>query len=305
LGAVAYGLTAASELAWLHPVVLGSLLGGVLLLAIFLRHEARTQSPMLPLNLFGSKSFAGANAITFLLYFALSGSLFFLPFNLIEIQGYSATLAGAAFLPFTLIMGGLSRWSGGLINRYGPRPPLTVGPLVVALGFVLLTVPGIGGTYWTAFFPPMVVLGLGMATSVAPLTTTVMSSVEDRHAGTASGINNAVARLAGMFAVALLGAVAVGAFRVALERKLAALHVSPSLMLAVKEQASKLAEARVPQSVAGPQQEAVAHALAGAFVDTFRAMMLIASVLALLSALCARLTLEPGRPGSGPRPRRA
>jgi len=292
LAALAYGLTAASDLGWAHPTVLGSLLGGALVLALFLRTEARAVSPMMPLGLFRSSTFSGANAMTLLLYFALSGSLFFLPFNLIQVQGYSATLAGAAFLPFTLIMGVLSRWSGGLIARYGARAPLIAGPIVAAAAFSLFAVPGIGGSYWTTFFPAMTVLGVGMAVSVAPLTTTVMGAVEDRHAGAASGINNAVSRVAGMLAVALMGAVAIGVFGAALDERLAELQVTPELRHALQEEVPKLAEAEVPPQATGAQRQALARALDEAFVRSFRVTMLAAAGLALLSALVAALTIR-------------
>jgi EmrB/QacA subfamily drug resistance transporter len=295
LGALVYGLTAAAKLGWTHPVVLGSLLAGALVLGLFLRHEAGAASPMIPLDLFRSAAFSGANAMTFLLYFALGGTLFFLPFNLIRIQGYSATLAGAAFLPFTVIMAALSRWSGGLIDRYGARAPLTIGPVVAAAGFALLAVPGIGGSYWTSFFPGMAVLGLGMAVSVPPLTTTVMGAVEDRHAGAASGINNAVARLAGMLAVALLGAVAVGAFGVALDRRLTGMRLSPGVHRAVLAEAPRLAEARVPARIGAAERAELLRALHESFVWSFRIIMLVAAGLALLSALCAWLTIGRAR----------
>jgi hypothetical protein len=293
LGAIAYGLTDASELGWADPVVLGSLLAGALVLALFIRHEATARSPMMPLGLFRSAAFSGANAMTLLLYFGLSGGMFFLPFDLIRIQGYSAALAGAAFLPFTLIMGGLSRWSGGLVARYGARAPLIVGPIIVAAGFALFAVPAIGGSYWTTFFPPMVVLGFGMAVTVAPLTTTVMGAVEGGHSGVASGINNATARVAGMLAVALLGAVAVGAFRARLDARLDALPISAEVRAALEREATKLAEAEVPPQVTGDDRQRLQLVLAESFVGSVRVVMLTASVLALLSGACAGLTIRP------------
>jgi EmrB/QacA subfamily drug resistance transporter len=295
LGTLAYGLTEASELGWTHPAVLGSLVAGTVVLAIFVRAEAHASAPMMPPGLFGSRAFSGANAITLLLYFALSGALFFVPFNLIGIQGYSATLAGAAFLPFTLIMGGLSRWSGGLIGRYGARTPLVIGPIITAAGFALFAVPGIGGSYWTTFFPAMAVLGLGMAVSVAPLTTTVMDAVDDRHAGVASGINNATARVAGLLAVALLGAVAVSGFGSALDDRLAVLQTPPETRQLLLAEVPKLAEAQVPPQIGGAGREVLERALDDAFVRSFRITMLIATALALLSALCAALTIGPGQ----------
>ncbi len=290
LGALAYGLTAASERDWTHPSVSGALIASAILMIAFVRREARAASPMLPFGLFRSMTFSGANIVTLLLYFALSGAFFFLPFDLIEIQGYSAALAGAAFLPFTLIMGGLSPWSGGLTDRYGARLLLTAGPLVAAAGLALFAVPSIGGSYWATFFPGMVVLGLGMTISVAPLTTTVMSSVEDRHAGTASGINNAVSRVAGMLAVALLGTLAVGAFGSALETRLTGLPVTPEIRRALKAEVAKLAEAQVPSEIRGEQRLELKQALNESFVQSFRLVMLISAAVALLAALCAGLT---------------
>jgi EmrB/QacA subfamily drug resistance transporter len=290
LAALAYGLTATSERDWTHPSVSGWLLVSSIFMTAFIWSEARVSSPMLPLDLFRSSTFSGVNLTTLLLYFALSGAFFFLPFDLIQIQGYSATLAGAAFLPFTLIMGGLSRWSGGLVDHYGARLPLTVGPLVAAAGIGLFTFPNINGSYWTTFFPGMVVLGLGMTVSVAPLTTTVMGSVEDRHAGTASGINNAISRIAGMLAVALLGAFAVGTFGFALNARLTELQVASDIRLALKEEVPKLAQAQVPSQVRGEQRLVLKRAVEESFVRSFRLVMLVSASMALTSALCAWLT---------------
>jgi EmrB/QacA subfamily drug resistance transporter len=292
LGAITYGLTAASDHGWSHATVLVPVLAGIAALAVFVRIEMRAAAPMMPLGLFRAPAFSGANMMTLLLYFALSGAMFFLPFNLIQIQGYSATLAGAAFLPFTLIMGGLSRWSGTLVDRFGARLPLIAGPVVTALGIALMAVPGIGGSFWTTFFPAMTVLGLGMAVSVAPLTTTVMGAVDERHAGAASGINNAVSRISGLLAVALLGAVAVQVFGAALEAQMSEVNLPPDVRLTMQEQVTRLAEMQVPATLPKEQQQALTAARNEAFVLSFRIVMLISAGVALLGALCAALMIR-------------
>jgi MFS family permease len=168
---------------------------------------------MMPLDLFRVSAFANVNALTLLLYFALSGALFFLPAALIEAHGYSAAKAGSVFLPFTILMAVLSRLGGVMADRFGTRMLLTMGPLITALSFALLAPAVLHGGYWLAVVPVMAVMGLGMGITVAPLSTTVMNAVPDERIGVASGINNAISRVAGLIAVAGLGIVATFGFR--------------------------------------------------------------------------------------------
>lgn len=293
LGALTYALIEAPELGWRHPAVLGAGAAAAPLVMAFVWQEARSAAPMVPLQLFRSSTFAGVNLMTLWLYFGLSGSLFFLPFNLIQVQGYSATQAGAAFLPFTVIMGGLSRWSGGLLGKYGARPPLIAGPLIATVGFALLAAPGIGGSYWKTFFPGILVLAFGMTISVAPLTTTVLNAVEDRYSGTASGINNAVSRTAALLAIAVFGAVALLVSKGALDERLAALELPPAVIQAIHQTEDKLAAAKVPHTMSLAQQHKVQDAIDEAFVVSFRIIMLIAAGTALASALCAGIMVKP------------
>jgi EmrB/QacA subfamily drug resistance transporter len=209
LAGVAFGLIALPDTGWRDPTTAATLAGGAILLAIFVWHEGRTSAPMMPLGLFRSATFSGVNALTLLLYGALGGAFFLLPFDLISVHGYSATMAGAVFLPFTAIMAGLSRWSGGLLDRVGARLPLVAGPAVVAGGFVLFALGGPETSYAMAFLLPVSIVGLGMAVTVAPLTTTVIAAVPGHQAGVASGINNAVSSVASLFAIAAFGALAM------------------------------------------------------------------------------------------------
>jgi EmrB/QacA subfamily drug resistance transporter len=203
LGLLSYGLIAlGAGQNWVGGV---SLVLAIPALALFLGAEAHARAPMMPLSLFRNETFSGTNALTVMLYAALSGALFLLPFLLIQVHHYSATAAGAAFLPFPIIMGLGSRWSGGLVEQTGAKLPLVIGPAIVAAGFALLGLSGGTANYWTGFLPGLAVVGIGMTLSVAPLTTTVLNSAPRDKSGAASGINNAAARTGGLVAVAALG----------------------------------------------------------------------------------------------------
>jgi len=253
-------------------------LAGLLILAVFLWTEARTAAPMLPLALFRNRNFAGANLLTLFLYTGLGGVLFFFPLNLIQVQGYSPTQAGAALLPLILLLFVLSRWAGGLVARYGSRLPLIAGPLIAAGGFALFAIPGAkAGSYWTTYFPAAVVLGVGMSITVAPLTTTVMSAVDAQRSGIASGINNAVSRVASLLAIAILGAVLFSAFNHSLD-------TGPARALPATE--------RIKLAAASTSDAQTRQAVQDGFIAGYRQVIWIAAALALASAATAALFFQ-------------
>jgi EmrB/QacA subfamily drug resistance transporter len=297
LGAVVYALIESSRLGFGSAMVLAAFIGGVAVLAAFFVVEARSPNAMLPLALFGSRNFSGANLLTLFLYAALSGGMFFIPLELIQVRGFSATAAGAAWLPFILIMFLLSRWSGGLVKNYGSKLPLVVGPIVAAFGFALFIIRESGDSYWTSFFPAIVVVGLGMAISVAPLTTTVMSAVPDGYAGVASGVNNAVSRLAGLLGIAVFGVVILATFGGQLESSLAQLPINPEVRGSVFEQRARLAAVEVPAGVDDQTRMSLKSAINDSFRSGLRVVMAAASGLALASALSAFMMIG-GKPSA-------
>jgi EmrB/QacA subfamily drug resistance transporter len=294
LGGVVYGLVEAGARGFKDPHVGGSLAAGVVLLVLFVFVERkRGRRAMMPLAIFRSQTFAGANLLTLFLYGALGGLMFFLPFNLIQVQGYSATEAGAALLPFVLMMFLLSRWAGGLVQRHGAKLPLVIGPLIAGAGLALFMLPGAGaGSYWTSFFPAVVLMSLGMSASVAPLTTTVMSAVEERHAGIASGINNAVSRAAGLISIAVFGIVMTGVFARDFNSRLGALDLPAETRAALEAQTSRLATVNVPDGLKDETKQAIARAVEESFVGGFRVVILICAALAVASGLFALLLIE-------------
>jgi EmrB/QacA subfamily drug resistance transporter len=285
LGALTYALIEAPAGG---PAIWISGLAGLGALACFLVVEAHSKAPMISLHLFRSRDFSGANLLTFLLYAPLSGILFFFPLDLIQIQHYSATQAGAALLPLILLIFVLSRWSGGLVARYGARLPLTIGPLVAASGFALYLRSGIGGSYWSTFFPAVVILGIGMAISVAPLTTAVMESVPSSEAGVASGVNNAVSRIAGLLAIAVFGLILSAGFNHALDNSLSHMQLSPAERQSIDRDRPKLAGSQTTD----PR---IRHAIDEAFFSGYRDVIWISVGLAILSALSAQM-IRPRSP---------
>jgi EmrB/QacA subfamily drug resistance transporter len=294
LGGIVFGLLEWPPLGAGHPLVRWALATGVVCLVLLGIVERTARNPMLPLALFRSRTFTLANLLTLLLYAALGVVLFLVPLNLIQIQHYTATAAGAALLPFPLIMFTLSRWSGGLVARVGSRLPLTVGPALAALGLGLYARPGIGGSYWLTFFPAVVVLGFGMAVTVAPLTTTVMSAVDNRHAGVASGVNNAVARVASLLAIALFSVLLARTFDMRVGPRLEGLGLTRAAMTDIARELPKMAGADV-QAVAieARQRAAVRRAIDDAFVSAFRVVMIGAAALALAAAAFGGAIREP------------
>lgn len=285
LGGVVFGLIESSGRGMGDFRVLGAVLFGAAMLVLFVIVERSRAHPMLPLDLFRSRAFAGANLLTFCLYAALTCTMFFLSFDLIQAQGFSPTAAGASMLPLIVLISALSRWSGAFLDRVGPRLPLTAGPAIAALGFALLAIPSTHAGYWSGFFPGICVLGLGMAVTVAPLTTVVMGAVDPGRAGLASGVNNAVSRVGGLLALAVLGILVTGTFSRSLDRRLEISGLAAVARRIPPEERLKLGALAPPGNLTADQTRAVSEAVAGSLAASFRVVALASAALAALAAL--------------------
>jgi EmrB/QacA subfamily drug resistance transporter len=288
LAGLVYGLIESSASGFGEPVVLLALTLGVLLLMFFVLVERQSKDPMVPISLFLSRAFGGANLVTLLFYMALTGSLYLLPFLMMQVHGYSAFVAGSVFLPFVAMALLMGRLSGRICARFGARVPLVVASLAVAVGLLLFALPGAEqGSYWTLFFPAMVVQGFGMALVITPLTTAVLGSVERERSGLASGINNAVTRMAGLLAVAALGMVVYAIFSANLDARLEDMDLSRGIRTELEAAKADLGATEVPEGVDAVTAASIERAIDESFVAGFRAVMLVSAGFALASALAA------------------
>ncbi|HSD62323.1 MAG TPA: MFS transporter [Ignavibacteriaceae bacterium] len=297
LGGMTYGFLEASETSFGEIRVILSLTLGFIFLISFILTELKSDHPMLPLHLFKSRTFSGVNVLTLFMYTALNASLFFYPLNLVQVQGYSETSAGLATLPFAILISVMSRFSGVYADKFGVRKPLIVGPIISAFGLFLMTLPGLTGgpsEYWETFFPAILFLGIGMGIIVAPLTVAVMASVPSHNTGIASGINNTMARIAGLIAIALLGMVIILSFKNNLEEFADKQNIPPEIKTALIDSSNKLGETRPPAHLDIQQKEKISSDIKYSFVGAFNLIVLISVILSILSSVTAFFTVENG-----------
>lgn len=301
LAGLTYGLITLGDLGLevglRDPGVVAALVGGLAALVAFVVVERRSAHPMVDLDLFKSRDFTGANLMTAFLYGALSGGLLFLPLNLIQVQGYNGTQTSLAMLPFAVLLALLSPYAGRWSARVGPRLPLTLGPVLVGAGFAVISLPGLTtgpDQYWTTYFPGIVLLGLGMGVTVAPLVATVMNAAPERSAGLASGVNNAVTRSAQALTTALFGALALVLFAGALSGSLADTDLAAEARSAVESGAHDLAQTAIPASFSSAEADAARSAVALSFVSMFQMVIRAAALLCFVSAGLSAAVLRGG-----------
>ena len=298
LAALAYGFISAPDAGFGSPRVVAALAIGAAAIALFVIAERRHPFPMVSLSVFRNAAFTGSNLVTLFLYGALTVFTFFLPLTMVQSQGYAESTAGLTLLPFALLLAGMSRWTGRLADRIGPRIPLIVGPTIVGIGFLATALGGSAtgaDSYWTSYFPGIVLFGIGMGTTVAPLTTTVMSSVGGGLSGTASGINNAVSRVAGVLALAVLGAVALLHFGSLVMGSAASLPLTGSQRAALGAEVANLGNTTVPPGVTGRTAARLSTIIGHSFLVTYHLIVYLCAGSAWLAAIVSAVFLKRPR----------
>lgn len=289
---LSYGLMSAPTKGWNNLIIITSLGAGVAALIAFVFVEGKTQQPLVPLSIFKSPLVFGANLVTLFLYFALNGLIFFVVLNMQQVQELSPTLAGLALLPAILIITFLSGYGGTIADKFGPRVPMIVGPLLVSAGAALLVIPGVSANYFALFLPGLVLFGLGMSLVIAPLTKSALA-VPEQFMGSASGVNNAVARTAALLAIAVLGAVAISFFRADLNGRINLAALSPEQKQSILAQANKLGGITIPKNFDAPSAQTAKLAVKQSFVHSFRIVLIITALLAFLSSLISFIYIKP------------
>lgn len=298
LASLTFGFLRIPDVGFSNPQAFGPLSAGLLFLVLFIYLESKSRYPMMPLNLFDNIIFSGANLLTFFLYAGLGAGMLFLSLNLVQVQGYSQLQSGLTFLPFTILMISIARFAGKLADKYGPRIFLIAGPAAAGTGLLILSFIGQTagpGEYWVTFFPGVLIFGLGMSFTVAPLTMAVMSAVNDQFSGTASGINNAVTRVANVFANAIFGALAVLIFSGALAHQLKDLPLNQTVKKTAMKEAINLGNAQPPSGLEKPTRLLVEKAYRTSFIHAYAVVMRISAILGFSGALMAVLFIKSSR----------
>ena len=277
------------------PLVLLSGAAAIAILPVFIWIEGHSDHPMMPLNLFRSRTFTGANTLTLLLYGAMNSVLFFLPLSLIQVQGYSAAAVGFALLPMTILMVTLSFVMSRVVDRYGPRMPLIAGPILISVSFVMLAMLEVSSgqdSYWTTLFPAICLFGTGMGVTLAPLTTAVMASVDEHHAGMASGLNNTVSRSAQVLAIAAMGGIVLVLFKETLLNHPVVTALPADARALLSSESVKLAETALPAGLTTTERAYLNDLIRESFGGTISAVMWIAAGLSFTSGLLAAFLIE-------------
>lgn len=295
LAGITYGFIESSKQGFGNLNIISSLLIGGFAMIAFIIVQRYSKHPMLPLKLFKSSTFSGGNLLTLFVYAALGGAMFFLPLNLIQIQGYSELYAGLAMLPIIILIAGISPLIGKFTDRKGVRTPLIIGPIITGAGFYAFSTYGITpgpGAYWNTFFFSFLLLGIGMGITVAPLTTAVMGAISEDMAGIASGINNTVARAAGVLAIALMGAMVLFSFKNSIEKEINIMDISNVMRNEIMFESSKFAAAVVPDGLSVKNKAIVKTLFNKSFIGAFNKVVYVASILCLLGGIMAFILIK-------------